>query len=196
MRWTYIPENVHRVAAVQFRTNAQQQEAEQRARILSIERAHQETSAQLAELTGLRLRNLLADTEFLEKRKELQQEQLRLTQQRDRVQNEVNRFEPAEDVIFFRNRAIEWFQHGELETKKLILETVGSNLTLMSKILNIEARKPFKRQMLAGGFPRQLAFIDDVRKALDDNPEETALIQRNIKLLREHCEGALHLRAA
>jgi site-specific DNA recombinase len=196
LEWAYVPENVHRVAFAQLRTNAKEQEAEQRARILSIERALQETSTQLAELTGLRLRNLLADTEFLEKRKELQQEQLRLTQQRDRVQNEVNRFEPTEDVLFFRNRAVEWFQHGDLQTKKLILETVGSNLTLASKILNIEARKPFKRQMPAAGFPQQLAFIDDVRKALDDNPEESALIQRNIKTLRERCEGMPHLRAA
>ena len=39
-----------------------------------------------------------------------------------------------------------------------------------------------------------MAFIDDVRKALDDNPEEAALIQRNIKLLRERCEEKLRFR--
>ncbi|MCI0563672.1 MAG: hypothetical protein MN733_34800 [Nitrososphaera sp.] len=45
-------------------------------------------------------------------------------------------------------------------------------------------------------FPGMLAFIDDVRKALDDSPDDAALIQRNIKLLRQRCEEALHRRVA
>ena len=203
----YVPPHVHHVVVEQLRENEHRLEEQMRAQSESIARAIRETSAQLNELTGLRLRNLLTDEEFLARRKDLQQEQLRLAQQRDRAANDVNRFEPGEDVLFFCNRAIKWFLSGNLQAKKIILETVGSNLTLTNKILSIEARKAFKRQPLEGGLCTVLAIddavqrhenvsggnelsaiIEDVQQALANDPKEAALIQHNIKMLREHCE--------
>ena len=185
----YVPPHVHRVAVKQLRESAQQEEHQVHVRVQSIDRALRDAGAQLGELTGLRLRNLLTDEEFLVRRQELQQEQLRLAQQRDRVQSELNRFEPTEDVLFFRNRAIGWFRHGDLQAKKLILETVGSNLTLTDKILSLEARKPFKRSPIEAHSRSLLGVIDDIRTTLLENPEEAALILHNIKILRERCEG-------
>lgn len=135
------------------------------------------------------MRNLLDDAEFVERRAQMVQEQLRLAQQREQLRkNSANRFEPVEDALFFRNQAVEWFRRGNLETKKLILETVGSNLSLSNKILSVEARKPFKQRLNDSTIRELCGFIDDVRRALLENPEEAALIERNVKLLRAHFE--------
>jgi Integrase core domain len=184
----YVPPNVQRVAKAQLEENTQQVEAQQQARIQSIERAIRETDAQLSELTGLRLRNLLTDEDFLARRKVLQQDQLRLAQQRQLAASDANRFEPLKDVLFFSTRAVEWFQHGDLQTKKLIVETVGSNLKLTNKILSIEARKVFVRRPKDGDFSIVLAFINDIHTALVENLQEAALITHNIRMLHERCE--------
>jgi len=49
-------------------------------------------------------------------------------------------------------------------SKRLILETVVSNLTLKGKILNVEAVKPFSLLTKNATCPRQLGVVDDVRK--------------------------------
>jgi site-specific DNA recombinase len=204
----YVPPGIHRIVAKQLRESALQEEEQLRARTQSIERSIREAGEQLNELTGLRLRNLLPDEEFLARRGKLQQEQMRLGQERDRAQNDVNRFEPVEDVLFFRNRATEWFRRGDREAKRLILETVGSNLTLKNKILSIQARKAFKLRPLEDGLCTVLAIDDAVRRhdnvseeravtviirnvqqALAENMDEAALIQHNIRMLRLHMDG-------
>jgi hypothetical protein len=43
----------------------------------------------------------------------------------------------------FSNRAVFWLTHGGVDEKRLIVATVGSNPTLMSKKLSIDAAYPF-----------------------------------------------------
>jgi hypothetical protein len=81
-----------------------------------------------------------------------------------------------------------WFQHGDLQTKKLILETIGSNPVLTDKILSIEARKPFKRPSLESNCSTMRAFIDDFRTFVTKNDAEAQLVVRNTRLLREQFE--------
>ncbi len=139
-----IAEKVHSVVVARLNDLRGHQDMEATARKRSLETALHGKAAELSELTGLRLRNLITDDEFLHKRQELQQEQLRQTQQLSRICTEATRFEPFEDVILFSNKAAFWFTHGDDQSKKLVLETVGSNLSLKDKILNIEAKKPFR----------------------------------------------------
>ncbi len=200
-----VPPHVHQVALAQLRDDAHESTKVQDDQVRSIEQSRRETTKQLQELTGLRLRNLLDDAEYVARRKELQHELLKLEQTLKTRQTTVDRFEPLDDTLFFRSRAVEWFVHGDASTKKLILETVGSNLTLRDKILSIRAKKPFVpiprnsylRTVLGSNnddrnFSAALReFVDEMQRALDENPEEAAIIRHNVRMLKSLCEEDL-----
>ena len=113
-------------------------------------------------------------------------------------------FEPFRDVLTFKNRAVDWFHRGDNASKRLIVETVGSNLFLKDKILNIEAKKPFAALTKTPTIPLHLGVVDDVRtlssalrqemtklaseicQTLDD--DEGRLVLNNIRVLRERFE--------
>ncbi len=132
-------------------------------RIASVEGAREAVARQLDNLTKLRLRDLVTDEEFLRQRKELEQEQLRLSQSIEKLRNGETWFEPAKDFISFNVRAVSWFKAGDLQTKRLILQIVGLNPTLIDGKLNIEARKPFRRRCEMPTIPLLCTTIEDVR---------------------------------
>jgi site-specific DNA recombinase len=141
-------------------------------------------------LTDLRLRGMIDDAEFIEKRKELQHDHLRLRQAIDRKRQVTgNWFEPASSLLSFSNRAVLWFKLGDLETKRLVVNAVGSNLRLGGKILNIEARKPFYNLSKSTTRPKLLAVVDDIRTMLDDPGFQETL--RCIRRLEEKMGGRL-----
>ena len=147
----------------QLAFDAEGRRGEEEARKRSLERALAEIGDQLNELTSLRLRNLLTDEEFVGQRRGLQQEQLRVQEKIAKVGMSRDRFEPFSEIISFSDRAADWFARGDNQSKRLILETVGSNLSLRGKILNVEAKRPFASMTQATAIPHQLGVIDDVR---------------------------------
>ena len=136
---------------------------QERARKLSVERTAKEVEEQIKELTSLRIRKMITDSEFLERRSTLQQEQMRYRQKAAIDENADAWFEPVGEIISFSNRAAEWFLRGDDASKRLILESVGSNLAMTGKILNIEAKKPFSTTSELSLCPRRLGVVDDVR---------------------------------
>lgn len=192
----FVPARTHQVAAKQLQDEREDEKKLEAARLTSIERTLNETTAQLSELTGLRLRNLIGDEEFIRRQQGLQQDQIRLAKKRDQVSRSIDRFELLGDVFFFRNRAPDWFQYGDRETKRLILETIGSNLTLKDKVLSLQARKPFARFIVQDKICNLSAVVDDVLTALRDDPEEAAIIRHNIRILRDRFERGKNLLAA
>jgi hypothetical protein len=174
----------------------QQHEARRR----SLDSSLKNIEEQLAELTGLRIRNLLADQEYLLRRSELQKECLRL---RERIASEnhgSNGFEPVSELISFSNKAADWFLAGDDQTKRLILETVGSNRTLTKKILRVQAKKPFASVRKIPDLYTVLGVVDDVRPLrrkfarlakriwLSVLDEDGQRILQNIRALRERFE--------
>src|SRR6185312_556360 len=147
-------------------------------------------------------RNLVTDEEFLAHRTELELQRMRLAEQLEAL-NTPDTFEPVSAVISFRNQAANWFQAGDEHVKRLILQTVSSNLTLKDKILSIQAAKPFVYTFSLAYFPIQRAGVEDVRtrtptltkkmlarierKFLDQMMQEPipATILRNITKLQE-----------
>lgn len=160
-----IPRRIEEWIAESLAGAAGQRAADEAARKRSLERARQDIRSQLSELTGLRLRNLLSDEEFVAQRRALQAEDVRLSGKIAEACAARGGFEPLRAVISFRNRATEWFRHGDDQTKRLILETAGSNLLLKDKILSIEAAKPFAVSAGKAGSPRLLGGVGDVRTA-------------------------------
>ena len=183
-----LPPNIHRVALAQLADNGAQERDLIAAQVKSVDQSIRATTDQLRELTGLRLRNLISDADFLTQRQGLQTDEIRLNQQRARLTREPRQFEPTGDVLLLRSKASDWYRKAEDDDKRLLLETIGSNHTLTNKILSIEARKPFLRSANCSDDLNQLALINDIRNALAENPEEAALIQRNINILRERFE--------
>lgn len=182
----YVPPRVHEVALAQLHDSEGRHREDMKARAQSLDGAIKAVTLQIKELTGLRLRNLLSDTEFMEKRAELTREQLSLTESRLRVDSPIlSWFEPVSSALFLRNIALEWFTHGDMEMKKLILETIGSNPTLTAKKVSIEARKPFQRRLKNEGIPEVRALIENIRNDLFQDEALAALIQKNVKLLQE-----------
>jgi DNA invertase Pin-like site-specific DNA recombinase len=165
---------------------AQQFADDEDAREQSLMSAQADTEAQMKELTGMRLRGLLSDQEFVAEREALRSEQLRLREKIAEIGRVKNRFEPARELISFSNRAADWFAHGDDESKRLILQTVGSNLALKDKKLSIEAAKPFASLASLANSPRQLAVVDVVRTFADD--EDFQHIIDNIRLLTNRFE--------
>jgi site-specific DNA recombinase len=182
----YVPPHVHDVATAQLHEGMGRHAIDAKLRTQSLDGAINSVTMQLKELTGLRVRNLLNDTEFIERRAELTKEQLRLTESRHRVDSHPSAwFEPVSGAIYLRNMALEWFRYGDMEMKKLILETIGSNPTLTAKKLSIETRKPFRRRLKNEGISQVRALIENIRNDLFKDEALAALIQRNVKLLRE-----------
>ena len=134
----------------------------------SLQKALNETTAQLAELTSLRLRRLLTDDEFVVERDRLAAEQGQLQSQLAQGEDPSARFEPVREVISARNYAVDWFQRGGDDDKRLIFETVGSNPCLAGGILNVEAAKPFVRQPPAPEILRGCRLVEEVRTPTDD----------------------------
>lgn len=147
--------DVRRSEGAQWKQDGQARKASLQVTIASVR-------AQLNELTKMRLRALLNDDEFLAQRTELQLEQLRL-EQSFAEENDASSIEPFLDVSLLSKRAVKWFSEGDALTKRQILKTVGSNLTLKGRILNIEAKKPFSLNGQSAHCPHRRAVIDDVR---------------------------------
>jgi len=164
-----IPPPMHKWAISRLRATRQDRIAAKEAQTRLLEHQLADTERSLKELTDLRIRGLIDDAEFAEKRSELKQAALRLraTIQDQNEQQDV-RFEPADSLFSFTNRAVSWFERGDLETKRLILNTVGSNFLLRDKILSIEAAKPFVHISKNVNRPNLLAVIEDIRTMQHD----------------------------
>lgn len=100
---------------------------------------------QITELTTMRLTKKIGDQEYEENK-------ARLFKDRDDIDEKIadaermasTWLERMENVFAFCKRAQERFNNGDLEDKKIILKTIGSNLLLKDKILHIEPEKIFK----------------------------------------------------
>jgi hypothetical protein len=173
---------------------------EDEARKQSLSRATAETHAQLVELTGLRIRNLIGDDEFMQRRQVLRLEEMRLAENASDIEGVESRFELLSNAISLRKHGPEWFRDGNDRDKRLILETVGSNFTLVDKKLSIQAAKPFAVAAKSENHPCRLAGVDHYRTfsdanglsnilsrimvAMDEEPKRSA-IAANLRALQE-----------
>jgi site-specific DNA recombinase len=135
-------------------------------------------------LTRLRLRDLISDEEFASERKTLE---MRITGLRVQAAASVAErawFEPAKKLLLFNNRMQEWYADGDAHTRGLILRTVGSNPTLRSKVLKVDAKKPFRRWSETPSHSVMSGLVQDVRTFCRDSDAATLLNQ--IRVLEDY----------
>ena len=123
--------------------------ANEKQRTLNVRVLDEQVSAierQKENLTALRLRELVSDEEYVRTRGNLEREAVRAKQARVAFDRNVERFEPdALALISFAKTLVTSFEKGDIHQKRLIVSTVGSNLSIKNRILNIDAAKPFRR---------------------------------------------------
>ena len=95
----------------------------------------------LSRLTDLRLDEQNSDEEYQSKREQLLNEKGALAMASS--QESADWFEPAIATVDFSVHALSCFRHASPRQRRLIIETVGSNLVLRDRRLTIHAAKPF-----------------------------------------------------
>jgi DNA invertase Pin-like site-specific DNA recombinase len=144
LRSISIPDSVHAWALTELETERGNRDAEIDASMRSLRNSLGEAVRNQNTLTDLRVRELIDDAEFIESRTKVQTDVLRLRQSiADQEAKPDYWFEPAVALLSFSNLAVSWYLQGDREAKRLILRSVGSNLSLMNGILSIQATKPF-----------------------------------------------------
>jgi site-specific DNA recombinase len=164
-----LPESLFRYAMSRLAREVKRRGDIQAAQRHSLEGALVSIERQLDNLTKLRLRDLLTDGEYARQREELSRERLRLIQQLDSLPSTRPWFEPAEKLFWLNRRAASWFEAGDLQRKRLILQMVGSNPTLKDRKLNIDVRRPFCRWSSTPTISEMRAFMKDVRTLFSDS---------------------------
>ncbi len=155
------------------------------ARQVQLDSTIMSVTRQQTELVGLRLRGLITDEEFTERRNALVVERQALVQNQRRL-GDSSTFEPFEALISFRKCAVDWYLRADDARKRLILKTVASNPTLRAKKLSIQARKPFTLTWDFAEFPQLRAVVEDVRTFFMNDDEETREVIDAILKLRDH----------
>lgn len=179
-----LPRQYHAWALTDAVKSEEPGERSREATMRSLQAAIAAVREERLELTRMRARMQIGDEEFAAERLRLQREEIRLVESLKRAERDEVRFEPWQDFISFNDRAVPWFQAGEDDTKRLILETAGSNLSLRTKELSIEARKPFRWPTPYDDFSRLLAHIREVRELIRVEDDEMMMVLRNIKMLK------------
>jgi hypothetical protein len=152
-----------------------------KARRLFIEEAMARNNNVLKNLTAMRVRDMIDDKEFLEERAALEAAQIGYAQEFQNSAKQIAWFEPFKAIGLFRNRAVECFRNGDDETKRLILKTVGSNLSLTDRKLTIQAKKPFRPVQESDDFLSLRAFVEDVRTSWIEHDPELQQVLENIR---------------
>lgn len=211
----YLPEPLHKWSMDRLQSGQLEFKQDHEETLRQLQATISDTERQLSNLTDLRIRSMIDDTEFETKRLALSQTLTRLQENLRHAEKSSNSFEPQSLLLMFSNRAIDWFDQGDDEVRRKILETVSSNPTLMTKKLNIQARKPFAvrsvsptlsvlraermdvRTRAQHADPAHGAHIDKEKKCVEAMLEhvkktqatsETQDLLKNIKWLVDRCE--------
>ena len=100
-------------------------------------------SREIGQLLNLKLKELISDEEYIEKKRELEEKKLALTRQLDNQENLLNDWiSNIENLFDFVESAKDKFVNGKNQVKREILGTLGSNLQLLNGNLSFNTKKP------------------------------------------------------
>lgn len=122
-----------------------QQETQNQNKIFgSLHEEKESVRKQLGTLTDMRMKELIDDKEYLELKEKLVTQKNKIAEKLgDADTSADNWLELMEQTFNFCHNARLWFKNGTPDDKKIILRTIGSNLLLKDKILQIEPKSVF-----------------------------------------------------
>jgi DNA invertase Pin-like site-specific DNA recombinase len=172
LRRIHIADDYRDWAMKHLRDVASEEASTRQAARQSVESAAQGVEKQLGALTDLRVRGFIDDADFATKRRELVESRLRL---RERLANQhgttPNWLEPATQAILFASEATNRFKRGNIDERRRILLTVGSNFSIRDKILRIQLQKPFALMDESARNGRHRGIVEQVRTFFQEHPK-------------------------
>ena len=152
--------------------------------LMNQRREYDAVCSKLNNLIDLRAGGEITAEEFLSRKTVLTQEKARL----ELLVNDVHQradewFETADKYFTFAERAHDTFMSGSLETKKEILATLGSNLTLKDRKLNVQLPKPLEVMQKASTETRKIhARFEPLKSPVNKRDLEREYTISNTKL--------------
>ncbi|MHB8523782.1 MAG: recombinase family protein [Limisphaerales bacterium] len=189
LRAITLPERFHKWAMRRLERLADARKQDLLTQRRALEQARASVERQIANLTGLRVRDMLTDEEYVTQRKELERERIALHQRLQQAGQE-SWIEPARVLVSFNRGLVSRFQVGNSQQKRLILEIVGLNPTLAGGKLNIGAKKPFRRWDKDEKLPDSLASLEDVGTLFLQHDREFAQMMAQIRQVMEPAESS------
>ena len=131
--------------ALKYLHEVHEQEIDDRTVIYkSLQEAYNATQGKLDSLLDLRIRELISDDEYKEKKESLLKEQAGLKAKLGDTENRASSWlELSEKTFNFACYARYWFKNGSLDEKKSILQTIGSDFVLEDGKITIQLQKPY-----------------------------------------------------
>lgn len=132
--------------AIDFLRKRSSEEIEDRQKIYQAQqKAYNDCQNQLDELTQLRLKNMVGDSEYASVKEKLFNERARLKEKLTDTEGRATKWlELSEKVFLFANQAKKQFENGSLKEKREILQNLGSNFVLKDGKLHIQLEKPYR----------------------------------------------------
>ena len=176
------PEMLHRWVLSEIQKLRSGVAIEKDAEVHALQRALDDTTRAINNLTALRIRDLLTDEEYATQRNSLVAEQGTIRERLAAVENGATWLEPAECLASFNKRAISWFQSGDEETKWQIARAMSSNLVLRDKKVSIEAKEPFILFSKNADRPMLCTALDRIRTLYNARDPE---LLRTLAIIRD-----------
>lgn len=118
---------------------------EQNAQLEALQMAYGKAKRKLDNLIDMRLNEEVTEEKYQKLKLEIERQRDNFKEQLDGFEHRVNQWvELTEKTLNFATKAPLAFQSGDLEQKRQILATIGSNLTLTDETLGITPYKPFE----------------------------------------------------
>ncbi len=151
-----------------------------RAAIESMEKRLGTIRRDLSTLLDLRLQGTVNDEQYKEKESALESEQAELQERLDKISNtQISPY--MHRLVNLAFGASTTFNNGDPDVKRTVLRVVGSNRTLSSRKLNIQAQKPLS--MLAARSVGEVDEFEMLEPAIKsyDSPKEGRAISKSLE---------------
>ena len=123
---------------------------------------------QIANLTDLRVRELVSDEEFLVKRQQLQRSVAEAEERAQKAAEPPATFEPVLALQILCSRAKDWYPAADTRTKRRLLKILCSNPAIKDQKALLQARKPFVELAILANHSHLCGDVDNVRMTPPD----------------------------
>jgi len=140
----YVPHNLLNLALSYLNEEEKDERQNEADHKSSLQKTYDGCQRKLETLNQMRLRDLIDDEEYLQEKRRLLDEKIRLEKGLKDFQKSTgtSRRLTAEAFVF-AHEAVKRFKEAALEDKRAIMQGIGSNFILKDKKLFIELQKPF-----------------------------------------------------
>lgn len=151
----------------------------------SLQDAYNEAQKRIDNLIDLRVKEMINDDEYQKKKKKLTDEKDSLKRKLDNTDDRANKWlELTEKTFNLACYARYWFTHGNLEEKRQIISSIGSDFVLKDGNLSVKLEKPFLILKKAKLNPKLKAQRLELPKNIDLSALNGDLQPKNLQMLR------------